>query len=227
MKNLSRYASGLARTVAPGLALNLAPALALTLALAACGGSGGNDSVKDAKAANEAKADSQKTKETPPDSSKILVSKEGADFLVNAYSGGLTEVQLGSLAQTHSKSEKVKAFGAMMVRDHSDHGVQLKAIADSLHVTLPATISNKQQKMIDDLQKKSPKDFDKAYISRMVSDHRDDIGEFEKQAKKGLPEISAFANSSLPMLHKHLDSAERLRKLLGIAQITAPPPPYQ
>lgn len=210
MKNLSKLGLG----------------LALALALSRCG-NGGNDSVKDAKAANEARVDSQKTKEKPPDSSKILVSKEGADFLVNAYSGGLTEVQLGSLAQTHSKNRDIKAYGAMMVRDHSDHGVRLKAVADSLHVTLPATISNSQQKMIDDLQKKSGKDFDKAYISRMVSDHKDDINEFEKQAKKGLLEISAFANSSLPMLHKHLDSAEHLRKLLGFAEITAPPPPYQ
>jgi len=213
MKNLFQY--------------GLTPALVLTLALTSCGGSGSGDSVKDAKAANEAKADSQKINETPPDSSKILVSKEGADFLVNAYSGGLAEVQLGSLAQTNSTNPGVKAFGAMMVRDHSDHGMQLKAVADSLHVTLPVTISTRQQNNIADLQKKKGKDFDKAYISRMVSDHKNDIDEFERQAKKGLPEVSAFANSSLPMLHKHLDSAQRLRKLLGIAEITAPPPPYQ
>ncbi|MBS1601952.1 MAG: DUF4142 domain-containing protein [Bacteroidetes bacterium] len=203
------------------------PGLAVALALSACGGTGGNDSVKDAKATNEAKVDSQRRRETPPDSTKITVSKEAADFLVNAYSGGLTEVQLGSLAQTRSGSKDIKAFGAMMVRDHSDHGITLKAVADSLHVTLPVTISTSQQKMITDLQKRSGKDFDKAYIARMVSDHKEDISEFEKQAKKGVPEISAFANSSLPMLHKHLDSAEHLRKLLGFKEITAPPPPYQ
>jgi putative membrane protein len=203
------------------------PGLALALAFSACGGSGGSDSVKDAKAANEAKVDSQKKRETPPDSSKIMVSKEAADFLVNAYSGGLAEVQLGSVAQTHSSNKDIKAFGAMMVRDHSDQGVRLKAVADSLHVTLPVTISTSQQKMITDLQKRSGKDFDKAYIARMVSDHQQDIDEFERQAKKGVPEVSAFANSSLPMLHKHLDSAQNLRKLLGFKEITAPPPPYQ
>jgi len=203
------------------------PGLALALAFSACGGSGGSDSVKDAKAANEAKVDSQKKRETPPDSSKIMVSKEAADFLVNAYSGGLAEVQLGSVAQTHSSNKDIKAYGAMMVRDHSDQGVRLKAVADSLHVTLPVTISTSQQKMITDLQKRSGKDFDKAYIARMVSDHQQDIDEFERQAKKGVPEVSAFANSSLPMLHKHLDSAQNLRKLLGFKEITAPPPPYQ
>jgi putative membrane protein len=203
------------------------PGLALALAFSACGGSGGSDSVKDAKAANEAKVDSQKKRETPPDSSKIMVSKEAADFLVNAYSGGLAEVQLGSVAQTHSSNKDIKAFGAMMVRDHSDQGIRLKAVADSLHVTLPVTISTSQQKMITDLQKRSGKDFDKAYIARMVSDHQQDIDEFERQAKKGVPEVSAFANSSLPMLHKHLDSAQNLRKLLGFKEITAPPPPYQ
>jgi len=202
--------------------------LSLALALSACGGGGGaDDSVKDAKAVNEAKVDSQKKNETPPDSSKILVSKDDADFLVNAYSGGLAEVQLGSLAQTHSADKDIKAFGAMMVRDHSDHGIRLKAVADSLHVTLPVTISASQQKMIADLQKRSGKDFDKAYISMMVSDHKEDIDEFEKRAKKGLPEVSAFANSSLPMLHKHLESAQNLRKLLGFKEISAPPPPYQ
>jgi putative membrane protein len=203
------------------------PGLALALLLSACGGGGENDSVKDAKAANEAKVDSQKKNETPPDSSKILVSKDDADFLVNAYSGGLAEVQLGSLAQTHSGNADIKAFGAMMVRDHSDHGLRLKAVADSLHVTLPVTISTSQQKMVEGLQKRSGNAFDKAYMALMVSDHKQDIDEFEKESKKGLPEVSAFANSSLPMLHKHLDSAQSLRKLLGFKEITAPPPPYQ
>ncbi|WP_431215427.1 hypothetical protein ACQ86N_12445 [Puia sp. P3] len=78
--------------------------LALSILVTSCS-SGSSDSVKDAKAANEAKADSQKKNELPPDSSKILASKDGADFLVNAYSGGMAEVQLGTLAQAHSTNQ--------------------------------------------------------------------------------------------------------------------------
>ena len=63
-------------------------------------------------------------------------------------------------------------------------------------------------------------DFDKAYILLMVNDHKDDINEFEKEAKKASdPQVIAFINSSLEILRKHLDSANGLRTMLGITDV--------
>jgi putative membrane protein len=171
------------------------------------------DSVKDAKDSNTARIDSQKTAERPADSLALAPPKADAEFLVNAASGGMLEVQLGQLAQTNAADPGVKAFGALMVKDHGEGGIKIKNLAGAKNVTLPVAVSNQQQKEFDELQKKSGHDFDKAYVKLMVSDHKEDIGEFEKEATKGTdPAIRALANSSLDMLKMHLNSAMSLQK---------------
>jgi putative membrane protein len=207
--------------------MNAYRGLALLLLLFSCN-NGSPDSVKNAKDSNAAKIDSQKTTERPTDSPAVVATKEDADFVVNAASGGMMEVQLGQIAQTNSTNQRVKAFGAMMVMDHSEGGVKLKDLASAKNITLPIVVSNRQQKVIEDLQKKKGGAFDRAYISSMVNDHKDDIKEFEKQAGKGTDaQIVAFANSNLEMLHRHLDSANSLRKQLGITDTKEILPPLK
>ena len=120
--------------------------IALIILLTAC--NGGTDSVKDAKEENKEKIDSQVSAQKQIDSTAaaVLPTKEDADFLVNAASGGMLEVQLGELAQTNSRNQRVKNFGAMMVRDHKEGGEKLKTLAASKNITLPDSISNRQQK---------------------------------------------------------------------------------
>ena len=55
----------------------------------------------------------------------------------------------------------------MMEKDHTAAGDKLKALAQSKNITLPTGLSSDSQKAVDDLQQKSGKDFDKAYINLM------------------------------------------------------------
>jgi putative membrane protein len=133
--------------------------------------------------------------------------------MVKAASGGMLEVALGRLAQTNAASQPVKAFGEMMVRDHSQGGQELKILARHKQVVLPDTISDAQKKEYDDLAKKTGADFDKAYIKLMIGDHKEDIGEFQKAAQNANDTaVKIFATHTLPMLQKHLDAVQKLSK---------------
>ena len=199
--------------------------LALTIFLFGCNNS--TDPVKEAKKENKEKIDSQVTTQSPADSIRITLSKGDADFMVNAASGGMLEVQLGQLAQTNSRNQRVKNFGAMMIRDHGEAGEKLKALAASKNLTLPDSISNRQQKQKERLQKKNGAAFDEAYINMMTNDHAKDLREFEKQATNGTnPDIKAFASDNLKMLHIHLDSATNIQKVVSKKLETGPPPYY-
>ncbi|SEW39093.1 putative membrane protein [Chitinophaga sp. YR573] len=196
--------------------LNFYRGLAFIFLFISCNNSS-SDSVKNAKDSNAAKI---KGTERSGNSLAASPSKADADFLVNAASGGMMEVQLGQLAQSNSTNQRVKAFGAMMIKDHGEGSITLKDLASSKNVTLPATVSNHQQKVIDNLRKKKGVNFDKTYIHAMVSDHKDDIDEFEKEGRKGTDlQIMTFANDNLTMLRRHHDSAIALQKLLGINDI--------
>ena len=188
--------------------------LALSLACFSCGNGSQDDSAKDAKDTNAVKMDSSASSNQPVATVPVSVTKDDATFAVNAASGGMMEVQFGQVAQQKGMSQDVKDFGAMMEKDHTALGDRLKAIAASKNLTLPNALSPDQQKIMDDLQKKTGKDFDKAYISMMVDDHKTDIKDFEKEAKVGSDaDIRAFADSSLHTLKMHLSAAEKCENM--------------
>lgn len=177
----------------------LATALMAAWMLQSCGGNTSNtaqhdDAVDSAKAVN---------RETAP------VDKESSDFAVKAADGGMLEVTLGKVAQDKAVNPRVKEFGAMMVRDHSKAGDDLKAIAANKNITLPDSVGNDFQEHIRDMEKKSGKDFDKAYMDMMVNDHKKDIDMFENAAGNlSDPELKTFASNTLPTLRTHQDSAK-------------------
>ncbi len=84
------------------------------------------DSVDSAKNANDSVArgiqDSAKTSTVP-------VDKNVSDFAVLAADAGMAEVAMGQVARTNALSQRVKDFGSMMVKDHSEANDQLKKIA--------------------------------------------------------------------------------------------------
>lgn len=194
---------------------NYCMVLAASCFIISCGG-GGSDSTKEAKDSNSTKMDSTSDSSGAAKTSSIpaSVSKDDATFVVNAANAGMTEVQLGQLAQQKGTMKDVKDYGAMMEKDHTEAGDKLKALAAQKNITLPSAISNDMQKNVDDLQKKSGKDFDKAYISMMVDDHKKVISQFEDESKKGSDaDIRAFADSTLHTLRHHLQEAEKCKKM--------------
>lgn len=179
------------------------------IAVAACSMqacTGHKDSKESADSTNTAKADTAKK-----DSSMTAVDKEDAKFAVAAANGGMAEVALGQLAQQKAANPKVKDFGAMMVNDHSKANDEMKALAKSKGITLPAAIDAKEQKVKDDLSAKSGSDFDKAYASDMIDDHKEDIKEFENASQNCKDaDLKAFAVKTLPTLKMHLDAIQKI-----------------
>ncbi|HMH33225.1 MAG TPA: DUF4142 domain-containing protein [Puia sp.] len=160
---------------------------------------------------------SNSTSQDPVDSAKAVnkavkpVEKDASDFAVKAADGGMMEVALGRIAQEKASSQRVRDFGAMMVKDHTEANENLKHIAVALQVALPDSVGDDTKKEIDKLAKKNGKDFDKSYMDMMVEDHEKDVAEFRKAADKCSDStIKSFAAVTLPTLEKHLDSARAI-----------------
>jgi putative membrane protein len=74
-------------------------------------------------------------------------------------------------------------------------------------------MSDKCRKEVQDLSEKKGIDFDKSYADLMVSDHKEDIEEFKKEAEKGnYPQLSAWAKNKVSTLEHHLMMAEQAKK---------------
>lgn len=165
------------------------------------------DAIKSANESNEIKHDSaENTGEM-----NAPVDEKDSKFAVEAASGGMLEVQLGELAQQKATSQRVKDFGAMMVRDHSKINDELRSLAGMKNVTLPPAPGEDHMDHIKSLTGKSGKAFDKDYVNLMVDDHEKDIKAFEDASNNAKDaDIKAFATKTLPTLRVHLDSIKAI-----------------
>jgi putative membrane protein len=129
-------------------------------------------------------------------------------FAEKAAMGSAAEVQSGRLAEQKGMNGQVKQFGARMVQDHGKAGDELKRIAAGKGLTLPDGPGPEAKREMDKLDKVAGADFDRAYMSHMVADHKKDIAECEKEASSGQDaDIKAFAAKTLPTLREHLKLA--------------------
>jgi len=141
------------------------------------------------------------------------VTDDIRDFAQKAATGGMMEVELGNIAQKNSSTQQIKDFGKMMVDDHSKANQQLKDLASVKNINLPTLVTSDQQQDIDKLSKKTGADFDKAYVSMMIDDHKKDIKEFkDAEGKAKDADIKNFISNTLPVLQKHLDAIQAIDK---------------
>ena len=140
------------------------------------------------------------------------------EFIEGAAEGGMAEVELGNLAQQKAASDDVKQFGKRMAEDHGKVNDELKSLASQKKVTLPTTLDAKHKSTYDRLSKLSGAEFDRAYMSEMLKDHREDVEMFRKAQQSSDADVKSFASRTLPTLEDHLASAERIDKQATASQ---------
>ena len=141
------------------------------------------------------------------------LGKEDSTFVIEAAMGGMMEVEAGNLAQQMGSSQRVKDFGAMMVRDHGQANNELKSLVSNRGIMLPDSLSKDKRKHIEAMRKMTGKSFDTHYINMMKEDHRKDIGKFEKESTGGKDaDIKNWATKTLPVLRMHRDSIDAISK---------------
>ena len=180
---------------------------------------GSKDSVGKADSANEAKSDTgtkyNDTANKMSSGGTIAVDQSTADFMVKVADVGMTEVKLGRIAQEKAANKRIKDFGEMMAKDHTQAGDELKSLARRKNVTLPDSIGSEHRNKIDNLEKKNAKDFDRAYIDMMVDGHQATVNDFEKASNNTKdPDVKSWVDKTLPTLKMHLDSAKAIQKAI-------------
>ena len=139
------------------------------------------------------------------------LSSQDRDFMMDAATGGMMEVELGRVAAQQGTSDAVKQFGQRMVDDHTKANTELMSLASTKGVTLPTALDEKHRAEVTKLSSMTGAEFDRAYSKMMLSDHKKDVNAFEKESTKGNDaDLKAFATTALPTLREHLQMAQAL-----------------
>ncbi|HKP92845.1 MAG TPA: DUF4142 domain-containing protein [Chthoniobacterales bacterium] len=144
----------------------------------------------------------EKKNEQPASTSKspaptAALSAKDKSFINDAAMGGMTEVEMGKMAQQKGKSDDVKKIGSRMVADHTKANNELMAIAKKKGVDL-SKVKAKSHSIGD-------ANFDKDYVGMMVKDHEKNLAAFQAEAKNGTDaDVKAFASKTSGVIQKHL-----------------------
>ena len=132
-------------------------------------------------------------------------------FMTDAAADGLAEVELGRLASEKAEDGDVKQFGRMMVDDHTKANAELKALAKSKDVTLPADPKPHHEALMARLSRLSGEAFDRAYMSAMVKDHEKAVRMFTRESTAGGDaDVRGWAGEKVPALRQHLEQSREL-----------------
>ncbi|TGE13487.1 DUF4142 domain-containing protein [Hymenobacter elongatus] len=177
--------------------------LSLLLLLGACSPDAGQkDPVAEAQFQNEKRIGNENVTEK---------QERDAEFMVNAASDGLLEVELGKLAQQKATTPAVKNFGQHMAEQHAEANSALKALAEQKGLVLPGGLGNEQQETYRELSGLTGSAFDKQYMAAMVADHKKDVDAFEDMSEDAYDgDIRGFAAKYAPVLKQHLEMAEQV-----------------
>lgn len=142
----------------------------------------------------------------------VPIDRDDAQFALQAANNGMTEVELGRLAVKRGLDKRVKNFGAMMIKEHTKTNSKLQAIAKNKKIIFPVAIDTHDQKIIDELDKKTGKDFDSAYLTAMLQDHEHNIKLFQTATTQLMdPDLRNFAAKNLLIYKRHLDAINGIK----------------
>ena len=162
-----------------------------------------------------------------PGASATMARASDADndraFVEKMGHANIAEVKLGQLAAERAANAQVKQFAGRMVTDHQKANGELKQIASSMAVQMPADLDAKHQELYDRLSKLKGPEFDREYMQAMVDGHQEVLQELERQtsssdrsvgtsgnASQANASVSGWAKKVLPDVRQHLEQAKQI-----------------
>ena len=146
--------------------------------------------------------------------SALDISPTTADFVKEAATSDMLEIQAAKIAEDKGNAEE-KKFAGQMVSDHTKTSSELREMVSGSAVMadIPTKLDVSSQKKLDKLRDAKPADFAGQYDPMQVSAHKDAVSLFERYSKSGdNPKLKDWAGKTLPALQHHLDMAEAMNK---------------
>jgi putative membrane protein len=133
-------------------------------------------------------------------------TRDTAQVLVKLHHSNQKEIEMGRMAQDHGVSKDVKAFGKMLVKDHSAADKKVEKLAKDEKVDLTATPPADHAEM-----KETGAAFDDAFAKEMLEDHKKDVADVSTARDATTdPKLKQLLSAILPVLKKHQETAQKL-----------------
>jgi putative membrane protein len=192
----------------------LAAAATAALSLAACQQKDSQPTAADPGTSNSAvNAAQDATSAAVGATSAATMGQMSTDaFVTNAAISDMYEIQAGQIAQKKGQSADVKAFGKMMVSDHTAMSNEMKPLITAAGKQPPAGLDERRKGMIDNLNAAAAGEFDRVYLDQQEAAHNEALTLMQGYADNGDDAgLKAAAAKATPKIQAHLDQVRKLK----------------
>lgn len=137
--------------------------------------------------------------------------KADSKFIHEVTSDNLMEIRLGRLAEKRASNAEVKQFGQRMVTDHTKLQDQWRTMASKNGLAFKPSLGRLHQQKETRLDRVSRSEFDRAYMTTMIQQHKDDVDYFQNEGRAAHSgAVRELVSSSLPVLEQDLTLAKQV-----------------
>ena len=136
-----------------------------------------------------------------------------ANFIDDAASIHLSEMEIGKLELMNGSNEDVKKFAETLLADHKKSLNELKMLADENTTAIPTKPKAEELKEYDSLNKVTGADFDKKFIEMMTEGQDKAIDKMTEISKNATDDdIKDWASDQIATLTSHYKEAKKLQE---------------
>jgi len=140
-----------------------------------------------------------------------------AEFIRDVGADNQMQIQLAQIARDKAKNNQVRQFAERLISDHTQLQNQWSAVASRNGMSSKAGMGPRHREKIEQLQKVSGKNFDKAYMILMIQQHQDEVSYWQKEGRASQsPEVRRLVNQGLPTLEQDLAQAKQIGRNVGV-----------
>lgn len=144
-------------------------------------------------------------------SEKDTLNAADVKFVKTESAAGMSEVKIAELAVTKADRAEVKSFAEMLVTDHTAVNTQLAALATQKGIEVSSVLSPAHAATVQKLEKLTGAEFDKEFLSVIITDHKKCISNYEAASKDAKDnDLRIWVDKTIPALKSHLEKAESL-----------------
>ncbi len=149
----------------------------------------------------------------PTSPSPAGITEFDRQFMTQDATGGFYEIAIAALAQERSSRDDIKAYAAMLIRDHAEYNAALQQLASSKGVSLPIGMTADDRAKLNGMNLQGGSTLDRSFILEAVQINDEDRKAAQDEAAATSdPDIKAFLQKFSAMDAKHEQGAKALQK---------------
>lgn len=131
-------------------------------------------------------------------------------FLTEAADARMAGIEEGKLAREKGTTPSIRQYGEWMISENNKMLKELRVLAASKNITLPASVSKEHQDQFDDLKDEEGEDFNDEFLKAIRRDRKKELDSFEDAEEFKDKDVKKFATTYRPVIASHLEKIDQI-----------------